>query len=103
MPISATPSVAVARATTTRAVESRTSSGRLRARQYSATVVVMEDKKIKPASCTWPTAKGMEERATKAAACTAEERRTRRTRSGRYGAGCVCVWGGGGGGLRKVD
>lgn len=38
---------------------------------------------MRPASWTCPTANGIEERETKAAACTAEERRTRRTRSGR--------------------
>ena len=50
----------------------------------------MEDRKMRPASWTCPTANGMELKATKHVAWTAEERRTSRTREGRYGAKASC-------------
>ena len=48
--------------------------------------LAIAERKMRPASWTCPTAKGIEDRETKQAAWTVEEKSTRRARAGRCGA-----------------
>ena len=47
----------------------------------SATAVAIADRKMRPTSCGWPTAKGRAEKSVKAAWCMAAERKEKRARA----------------------